>query len=120
MKQLPMMATGKVISDYRPLIKYLEIADKESKDKVIPRAEDIEVVRELISRGISNLNELLNELIKYVQSRVNEDLAKKAVEEVFNTEVDKTLAKHIISKVVAGWIIEMAEQFGVIKFKFRY
>jgi len=120
MNSLPMMATGKIIKDYRPLIKYLELADRELRSRTIPNSSDIEVIKELLARGTSNLSDLINELTKYIRNRVDPELARKAVREVLGTDVDSRTAEYMISRIIAGWVIEMAEQFGIVKLKSRY
>ena len=113
----PMLATGKIISDYRPLIKYLEVAGEEERNKVLPKGSDIELVRVLLEQGYGTVDEMLNQIIRVVKNRFNPELSRRVIREVLNIEIEEEEAVNHLSKLLAGWIIEMAEQLGVIRLK---
>ncbi|MCD6429023.1 MAG: hypothetical protein J7L12_05385 [Desulfurococcales archaeon] len=112
-----MLATGKVVPDYRPLIRYLELANSEQRDRVLPKSSDIELVRTLLERGYETLEEVLNEIIQIVKERFDPDLSCRAIKEVLNIELEEDEAVRYLSKLLAGWIIEIAEQLGAIRLK---
>ncbi len=112
-----MLATGKIVSDYRPLIKYLELANTEQRNKVLPRSSDIELVRILLERGYETLEEVLNEIVQIVKERFDPGLSCRAIKEVLDIELSEDEAVKYLSKILAGWIIEMAEQLGTVRLK---
>ncbi len=113
----PMLATGKIVPDYRPLIRYLELANAEQRDRVLPKSSDIELVRTLLERGYETLEEVLNEIIQVVKERFDPDLSCRAIKEVLNIELEEEEAVRYLSKLLAGWIIEMAEQLGAVRLR---
>ncbi|MCD6341143.1 MAG: hypothetical protein J7L51_04265 [Desulfurococcales archaeon] len=117
MAKKPMLATGKIVPDYRPLIRYLELANAEQRDKVLPKSSDIELVRTLLERGYETLEEVLNEIVQVVRGRFDPNLSCRAVKEVLNVELEEDEAVKYLSKLLAGWIIEMAEQLGAVRLK---
>ena len=115
-----MLATGKIVSNYKPLIKYLELANPEQREKALPRSSDIEVVRSLLEKGYGTLEEVLNEVAKIVRDRLDPELSQKAIKYSLDVELGRDEAVRYISKLLAGWIIEIAEQLGVVRLRTKW
>jgi hypothetical protein len=116
----PMLASGKVVTDYRPYIIYLKLAENinvELKNTALPQNSDFEYLKEIIKKGYEHLDDILAELTRYVLNRIRGDIAARAVYEVLNVESDPEYATELIAKILAGWIIEIGDNLGVIKLK---
>mgnify|MGYP000356630724 CR=1 FL=1 len=111
-----MLASGK-LSSYRILIAYLNILNKEERDKVLPRAKDLEYVRMLIDEGINRLDEIIKELSENLKDRINGYYAKKVIKDVLGLDVNESEAKRFVAKELASWILEISENLNIIKIK---
>ena len=116
-EERPMLATGKIVQDYRPLIKYLELISEDERTKVLPRSSDIEMVRALVEQGYVTLEEILGQVIQVVKDRFDPALSCRVIEEVLGLELEENEAVNYLAKLLAGWIIEIAERLGVINLK---
>jgi hypothetical protein len=118
----PPYATGFVVDDYGPLFAYWRIARAENRedlvDKAMIQSEDIEMLVELASSGRS-LGELIESLADKVSGRIDQNIALKAVEACEYKNLDALKARRLIARILAGWIIEMGESIGRIRFSTR-
>ncbi|OYT51766.1 MAG: hypothetical protein B6U73_01200 [Desulfurococcales archaeon ex4484_204] len=112
-----MLASGKIIRDYRALIKYLEMASKDLKEMALPSSTDLEYVRVLVTRRPLRLYELMEDLKNIVKERLDPDISRRAVAEVLNIDVSAEEAVEMIAKELAGWILEVAERLGILKLR---
>jgi len=118
----PLASTGKVVSDYSPLFKYWELALKlkpEEAEKIIPRMEDVKSVEEHVGGRKMTVEELKRHLVREVISRVDPSIAQQALGSVYGVEFSEEEARMKIADIVAGWIIEVAEFFGIVDLKTR-
>ena len=113
--KLPLMASGKIVENYEPLIKYIELCDNKLKNNVLPTTHDIELVRSLVSRGYRSLDDIISELVNFLSNRFEGNIAIRAVREALNIDLEEQEAVKYLSKILAGWIIEMAENLGIIR-----
>jgi len=112
-----MLATGKAMVNYEPLVKYLELADPEQRERALPKGSDIEFVRALAERGYRTLDNILDEVAQIVKCRLDPKLSQVALKLSLGIELEADEAVRYISRILAGWIIEIAEQLGVIKLR---
>ena len=110
------LTTGKVISNYRVLIKYLEIVSDDLRNKALPRSSDLEYVKELLSRcNMYRLSDILDLLVRYLRDRVSPEYAVRAIRDVMNIELSPEDAVDYVAKQLAGWILEIAEQLNILR-----
>ncbi len=112
------LSTSKIVGDYKPLIEYLSLLDKEERERVIPSSKDFELIEGLgreLSKG--NLQEFMEKLMNVKEPLIKEDIAMRAVEKAWKIRVDKEVAVREISKELAGWALEIAERLNIVKIK---
>ncbi len=63
------------------------------------------------------MTEILEVLQEKILDRIDGDLAKKAVRNVYDLEVTEENARMMIAKILAGWYIEVADSLNVVKIK---
>lgn len=114
-----MMATGKVISDYTPLMEYLRLLSQEEREVFLPTSKDIDALINKVKAGNMNLNELLEELAVSLIERVIPSKAHEAVKRAWHVEYDPDRASKEIARELAGWIIELADVLGAIRLKHK-
>ena len=116
----PLLSDGSIVSDYSPLLKYIEIARRVSPDRAeegMPRSEDFEYVKKYMwSRGGSTLYSLLEALTAIVLARIDPEIARDALREVYGVEFDPEDARERIARILAGWIIEASRILGYISY----
>lgn len=115
---MPLLANGSIVGDYEPLLEYIEIAkSKNSKvaEESMPKSEDFEYVKEYVNaRGRSSLYSLLEALTGIVLERVDPEIAREALEKVYNVRFGLEDAREKIARIIAGWIIEASRSLGYI------
>ncbi len=120
-RRKPLLASGRIVGDYEPLFKYWELAknvDKSIAENATLKNEDFDYLLELLSRRkIISLIELLNKLEEYMLSRVDAEVAAKALKEVYNVEYGLEDARRKIARILAGWLIEASNIWGDIRLK---
>lgn len=121
-KRKPILASGLIVPDYEPLFKYWEIA-KNTNRKIAENAtlknEDFEKIIKYISfRGSSvDLLELIEYFEEYMLNRVEGNIAVRALKEVYDIELEEEEAKRKIARILAGWLIEASDIWGILKLK---
>lgn len=114
--KLPPYADGSIVGDYRPLLKYLELADSRgiSREGLVIR-EDLDLLSQVLrNQERVSLKELLDMLTNRVINRLNCSLALEAFREVYRLDLDEDLACRKMAEIVSGWIIEMGKTFGIV------
>ncbi|MEM0372191.1 MAG: hypothetical protein QXY23_06435, partial [Ignisphaera sp.] len=76
---------------------------------------DMDFVVRLVSSGRKKLSDVLEELIARIVARVHREAAKEAVREALGSDIDEEIAVDIVARDIAGWILEIAENMGLIK-----
>ncbi len=117
--ELPMMATGKIVEDYRPLMTYLRLLTEEERAKVLPKTSDLNYVKDLVESRSWSLGELLANLSEILQNRVDPRVAREAIKEALNLDLGEELARKHLARILAGWVLEIAENLGIIKLRSR-
>lgn len=115
---MPFMASGRLVKDYKLLMKYFEKLRELGLDasRHYPTSQDIEVIKRGVERGeIKSVAEALNILVQRFKERIDPVIAKKAFEECMGVEVDEATAVNEVAKLLAYWTLEMSEGLGLIK-----
>ncbi len=114
-----MMASGKVIRDYGPLMEYLRLLSQEEREVFLPSSRDIDRLINKVRGGNTDLNELLEDLTSTLIERVNHAKACEAIKRAWHVEYDVEWASKEIARELAGWIIELAEGLGSIRLRHK-
>ncbi|MCE4605712.1 MAG: hypothetical protein F7B59_00045 [Desulfurococcales archaeon] len=118
----PPYATGFLVDDYGPLFAYWRIARAEGREDLVEKAmiqeEDVDMLVELASNR-SSLGELLVILAGRFSDRIYEGLALKAVQACDYKNLDSVEAQDYIAGILAGWLVELGESMGRIRFSTR-
>jgi len=111
------MSSGKLVKNYTVLEKYFDLLEKMGIDKslYLPSSSDMDFVVRLVSSGRKKLLDVLEELIARIVARVHREAAKEAVREALGSDIDEEIAVDIVARDIAGWILEIAENMGLIK-----
>jgi len=118
-KDLPLLATGIIVKDYRPLYRYWDEIEKLGLKKPVIEREDIEFVENLIKKeGIVNLSIIYRKLVDRVENRIKMDIAVKVYRDL-GLNIPPILAKRKIAEILAGWVIEACDIFNIIKIRRR-
>ena len=114
----PTFASGKLIKDYEPLKRYLELVrGSEWYDKGFLSNEDFDLlVRKAKSLSSGKLGELWDELTKELAKRINPEKALQALKETGYDVKDPEEARERMARILAGWLIEAGEEWGTIRF----
>ncbi|MEM1661865.1 MAG: hypothetical protein QXT88_04535 [Desulfurococcaceae archaeon] len=117
--KLPPFANGSIVGDYKPLLKYMDIARKTSTglNRLIVR-EDLDFLSNLIRTNERlNLLELLDLLKNRVKNRIDCSLASIAFKEAYGVDLGDDVACLKMAEILAGWIIEIAKTLGIINIR---
>jgi len=112
----PFLASGKVVKDYAPLIRYLNLLKDSERKALMPTTEYLNEIVKRVGKG-KVLGELLEELAKELKPKINTELAVRALKEAWGVEVSPEYAVDEIAREMAGWILEICEALGYLKIK---
>jgi len=115
----PFMSSGKLVRDYRPLLKYLDLLPPRDREKTLPSEDDFKFVESQIIKEPRKLDELIRELSGRKASIVNKKLAVEAVMKAWGMNVDEGLAVREISGELAGWILEICDALGIVRINLK-
>ena len=119
-RRLPLLADGSVVGDYEPLFYYWEIARKHSREDLVEKSmlsrDDFYFIERLVEEERVALTRLLNVLEDYYVLRVDPEIAKEAYREAYGVDLSPEDARRRIARILAGWLIEAAKQWGKIRF----
>jgi len=111
----PFMATGKVVRDYAPLMKFLESIPEDVRREILPKSEDLLKLKELVREG-ADARELINSMSKVFSTRLTPygRQAREALKRAWGIDVSEEYAVEELSRELAGWVIEMGEGLGYL------
>ena len=125
----PLLATGKIVSDYRPLKEYWELAKKAGKDRDFIKTDYLDYLDSLLNqleadeRGSREiiLGRILDRLESYIEKDIDESLAARALKNCCTTseETDGVQAKKMIARIIAGYLLEYLDSLGKIRIKIK-
>ncbi len=116
MGKKPLLATGEVVGDYEPLLRYWEIAREKSGElarRAVLRDEDFRVLERLL-REIGVLADLLDRLSEYFIERIDPEVARRVYLELYGADLDPMDAARRIARIMAGWLVEAGETTGML------
>ena len=114
----PLLATGRVVEDYEPLLRYFEVAKEKGlkpEAYTITRG-DLDYVARLVEEKKSML-ELIEELKKVFKGRIDCKTAVEALAQSKSVKLDESQACDYMAFLYAGWLVEACESLGLIKVK---
>jgi len=114
----PLLATGRVVEDYEPLLRYFEVAKEKGlkpEAYTITRG-DLDYVARLVEEKKSML-ELIEELKKVFKGRIDCKTAVEALAQSKGVKLDESQACDYMAFLYAGWLVEACEALGLIKVK---
>ncbi len=109
------MSTGKLVKDYRPLMEYLSLSAPEHRNRVLPSNKDFDVIKSWVLEKPKKVSELIRELTNVKKVLIDGELAVRAVEKAWGLRMSEDLAIKEISEELAGWVLEVSEELGLIK-----
>lgn len=119
-RRLPLFADGSVVGDYEPLFYYWEIARRQGREDVVEKSmlsrDDFRFIERLVEEERIALTRLLNVLEDYYVLRVDPEVAREAYREAYGVDLGSEDARRRIARILAGWLIEAARQWGKIRF----
>ena len=114
---LPYFATGEVVGDYTLLYRYWKRAGRRAEEATL-RREDFDYLRRLVEAGeVRRLDELLDRLTSYYMGRVDGEAARQAVRDHYGVEVLVEDAKRMVARILAGWLVEAGQQWGILRLR---
>ncbi|WFO76189.1 hypothetical protein J4526_04990 [Desulfurococcaceae archaeon MEX13E-LK6-19] len=120
-EEKPLLADGSIIEDYRPLLVYWRKARKVKKelaDKAILSNEDFRELQQVVeSLAGKSLFELIELFKKKFSTRIDPDLAREAIKEVYGVELSSEEARDRIAYIMAGWLLEAGRQMKIIGYR---
>jgi len=112
----PFFASGKLVKDYEPLKKYLELSKgTDAYERAFIGEEDFRRLKE-VAHG-KKLGELWDELTEELKERIDPQIALEALREAGLEAEDPETARKEIAKLLAGWLLEAGEEWDIIRFK---
>ncbi|RLG75649.1 MAG: hypothetical protein DRO12_05260 [Thermoprotei archaeon] len=116
------MASGKVVSNYDLLLRYVEILERRGRreliQKTLPNSSDIIYLKDIVVKGtVKTLDEAIAKMKNRFRERIDVDTAVEAYRSLYNTSISEEEAVDQISRILAGYVIEIAEQLGEIKLR---
>ncbi|MCE4617224.1 MAG: hypothetical protein F7C32_01390 [Desulfurococcales archaeon] len=117
----PFFATGYLIEDYEPLMKYWEFLRKEGREDILEKAfldnEDYEILKKIAREKVGrSLAEIFDELIGRFLERIDAETALKAFREAGYKTIGLEEAKRSMARILAGWLLEAGENLKIIAF----
>ncbi|MGB9828012.1 MAG: hypothetical protein ACPLSM_05790 [Thermosphaera sp.] len=123
MNHIPFMASGKIVNSYELLYKYYD-ACRELKGEScgpIPSSDDLKELETLVKQQeAANLGVLIDHFSKKYLEEIQETPARIACKSFFGKEVDTVHCMTKIAQLVASWLIEIADNLGIISLKFAW
>ena len=117
----PPWASGKIVSDYRPLYAYWRLARQRGREDLIEastlRREDFESLRSIVEGGTGSALELVERLASALEERVDPDVAAEAILEALGVRLEPEEARRRIARILAGWLVEAGEYWRILKLR---
>ncbi len=116
--EIPFFGDGTIVGSYKPLFEYWKLLKEKhlSIDSSLLRPDDFKYVKELVEKHRKiMLQDLISELTKYFLNRIDCDLAKEAYRRALGIELSKEDACKKLAEILAGWLIEAANNTGLLK-----
>ncbi|MFZ8791855.1 MAG: hypothetical protein ACO2OS_06290 [Thermosphaera aggregans] len=123
MEHFPFMASGKIVNSYELLYKYYSACREVESTECgpIPSSEDLKELELLVRRQeTTNLIALIDHFSKKYLDKIRETSAKAACRSLFGRDMDITYCRSKIAELIASWLIEVADNLGIISLKYAW
>ncbi len=112
------MATGKIIKDYAPLMRFLKLIPCNARQDILPQSEDLLRLKRLVKGG-TDVNELLKALARTFSRRLAPygKEASEVLKNVWGIDASEEYAVEELSRELAGWVIEIGEGLGYLSIR---
>jgi len=121
--ELPFFASGEIVGDYRPLLKYWEILKRNnclSEDAFLTN-EDFKFLQEIIKEiPALNVESLINMVKPRFLSRLKCEYASEAFREVYGIDIEAGEACSKLASIMAGWLIEAGSNTGILSIRYGW
>lgn len=118
----PPFATGFIVDDYGPLFAYWRIARRKGREDLVENAmikdEDLDLLVKQASKG-GSLGDLVDNLTRILVDRIDPGVASEAVRACGYRNLDQERARYLLSRTLAGWLVELGESTRRIRFSSR-
>jgi hypothetical protein len=112
----PFFATGEIVGSYRLLYTYWRHAGDKAEESIL-READFQKLQHLISQGYTRLDQLMEKLRDHFRERIDTEAARKAAKEYYGVEMGPEEAVARVADQLAGWLIEAASQWGIVRIR---
>ncbi len=116
----PPFATGFIVDDYRPLFEYWRAARERGLEdlveKSMPSDSDINLLLEKIRGEKLSLGDVIEMAMDLFITRIDSKLALEAVRRAGYERIGEKDAHRMIARILAGWLIELLESSGKLRF----
>jgi len=112
----PFFATGEIVGSYRLLYTYWQHAGPRAEESIL-REQDFQHLQRLIAQGHTRLDALLAQLRSHFRNRIDPEAARKAAKEYYGIELPTAEAVDRVADQLAGWLIEAASQWGMVRIR---
>ncbi|WP_448578031.1 hypothetical protein [Thermosphaera sp.] len=123
MTHLPFMASGKIVNSYELLYKYYDACRglKGMDCGPIPSSEDLKELETLVKQEeAANLGTLIDYFSNKYMEKIQDAPAQMACRGFYGRDVDMTHCRNKIAQLIALWLIEIADNLGIISLKFAW
>lgn len=117
---MPLLASGKLVSDYTPIRIYQEVAREKGKDpgSVVISTQDLLFLRDLVvSSSSRDVHAIISILASSIKARIDPEVARETYRRYLGVDIGEESAVSMISELVARWCLEAADTMGIIKIK---
>ncbi|MEM2009461.1 MAG: hypothetical protein QXV51_01265 [Thermosphaera sp.] len=114
------MASGRVVSSYQLLLEYYKLCKEYTGQQCdpIPSTDDLKELEALLKSGDElTLSDIMDYFEKKYVGKISEIPARDACRIYFKIEVSQEYCKREIARLVSGWLIEIAENLGMLRLK---
>jgi len=116
----PPWASGVLAGSYEPLFAYWEEARRRGREDLVESAmlgeADFDLLRRLASRGPSTALDLLEELERVFEGRLDEDVARAAAARL-GIDAGPGEARRLIARLLASWLLEAGDYWRIIRLR---
>ncbi len=116
-RRRPMFATGEIVGDYGLLYEYWREAGEKAADSVLSEKDFGELRRLVQEEGVSRLDMVLERLKPLFRERIDASAAARAAEKYYGTRIPESEAVDRVAGLLAGWLVEAASEWGMIKLR---
>jgi len=117
---VPLLASGKLATDYMPIKIYQEVAREMGRDpgSVVISTEDLKLLREfVVSSPSKDVGTLISILASSIRARIDPEVARETYKRYLGVDIDHETAVSMISELVAKWCLEAADTMNIVRIR---